>query len=266
MRQTQCEPDTGNSSASEHQLALPSRSHPDLETWIAYYQAGELAEAKEALQQHLSECRQCVELVLALDHFEQTTNEPAAEDGNPVFFEKMAAWGQIQSTLRRRSSRLSLPLAAAASILFALFGWSSLHLQHQRQELDGLHETLVELSAPQANAPIYDLRPGASLRSRQDPATVLEVPETGGFTLILNPLRLSEQETYHLEIRDLAEQLVYRIDHLRRDEFQTFTIIMPPHSLAAGQYLLTLFESGTGPEGTELDTFPIELVRPSNQR
>ena len=258
------DPDIAREPGSPPLLPEPPREHPDLESWIAYFQATDSSEASEELREHLSRCRRCVDLVLALDEFERAARDSAPrEDETISSFEKAAVWSKIRSANRRDPWRL--PLAAAASVLMALFGWSSLQLSQQRGEIQDLRGSLAELTAPQANTPIYDLRPGNKERSRQRPAMVLEVAREAGFTLILNPRKLGEHDHHHLEIRDGAEQLVHRIEQLERDEFQTFTVMMPPDSLEPGRYTLTLYESSRGREGPEVDSFSIELVRPSGQ-
>lgn len=258
------DPDIPRGPGSEPLASESSRTHPDLESWIAYFQATDPSEASEDLRDHLSHCRRCVDLLLALDQFDRAAREPAARDEEGVSsFEKAAVWSKIRSSNQRDPWRL--PLVAAASVLMALLGWSSLQMSQQQEELRSLRGSLDELAAPQANAPIYDLRPGNKQRSRREPATVIEVAREAGFTLILNPRKLGEHDHHHVEIRDAANQLVHDIDQLERDEFQTFTVMMPPGSLEPGRYVLTLFESARGREGPEVDSFPIELVRPSGQ-
>ncbi len=258
------DPENTRRPGSEPIASEPPGEHPDLESWIAYFQATEASEASEELHDHLSRCRRCVDLVLALDQFDRAARDAAPRDDGAISsFEKAAVWSKIRSANRRDPWRL--PLAAAASVLMALFGWSSLQLSQQQTELQGLRGSLVELTAPQANTPIYDLRPGNKQRSLQEPAMVLEVARNAGFTLILNPRKLGEHDQHHLEIHDSAGQLVHRIEQLRRDEFQTFTVMMPPDSLEPGRYTLTLFETSRGREGPEVDSFSIELVRPSGQ-
>lgn len=256
-------------SPSSQRSAPDPTSHPEVDTWIAYH-GGELPEVEERrLRSHLTSCRRCVQLLLDLDGF---VNDPAhhqpANGERTADFERAATWRLVQAShnaatapTRRHPQRSwrswrSTVAAVAATVLLALSGWTVLHQQGELQELR------TSLSSPQANAPIFDLRPGGSLRSLKSPAQRLEVPAGSGFTLIINLIEAGSWATYRARIVDPQNTEVTSVEGLKLDRLDTLTLLMPSRVLPPGLYAVELRGDGQQAETPPLESYSIEIVRP----
>ncbi|HEV7519375.1 MAG TPA: zf-HC2 domain-containing protein [Thermoanaerobaculia bacterium] len=174
-------------------------AHPAVEEIIAYH-AGELpAEPHQALQRHLLGCRDCPELILALDGF---ANLPDGEPGAPPAGID-SAWEEVRRRLaaegwfaggRARPSRWAAPrylLAAAAIVVLASLSFVLLHVPADRQPRIVDH--------PEPGVPLRDLGPAV-----RGPVQEIAVPKTAErFLLAATPEGPSYPE-YRVELRDAS--------------------------------------------------------------
>ena len=242
-----------NEQPSAPNPAPPANSdrHPSVDAWIAYY-SGSVSDREQArMQEHLTRCRRCVDLVLDLEAFA----EPAGEDRRQASeFERAAAWRALQPALRPR--RWPAAAAMAASILVAI---GSLSWAQQRRVIDGLEARAADLARPWANLVIQDLSPSSRQRSAggADATTDLH-PGGGAIALILNLEEPATHRGYEVRILDAGGQEIHRLRGLEASEFDNFYLALPPGSLANGSYELRLF--GLDPGGEELlEIYPIEI-------
>jgi Putative zinc-finger len=134
--------------------------HPTLQELVAY-RAGELSpEGDDRIQEHLTQCRDCAQLLLDLAEFEQYPQPP--EEMGPVDARTEASWQRLRARLREGEERReegepvllprrirvplwrrpALPWALAAGLTFCSVGlWQHSGRQERRIE---------ELSRPQA--------------------------------------------------------------------------------------------------------------------
>lgn len=235
-------------------------THPALDTWIAYHGGG-LPEVQERrLRDHLAGCRHCVHLLLDLDDF--NTHRP--QDSAVSNFSKAATWRLLRDQMRseRPAAMRWLPSRVAAAVLVGALGLSGWGLIQQQSELRELHNRVAALAQPQANAPIFDLRPGGSLRSRQHQAQRLLVPAGSGFTLILNLLETDPAALFRARILDASQQPIATIEGLRPDELHTLTLLIPAGRLAAGSYRVELHVADEAPPNLPVESYSVEIVRP----
>jgi len=233
--------------------------HPQLDTWIAYH-GGELPEVEERrLLNHLTGCRRCVQLLLDLADF---LTVQRSEDSAPADFSKAATWRLLRNRVRPRQPPHRRWLPAAAAVLLGVLGFSGWALVDQQSELRELHSTVAALSQPQANAPIFDLRPGGSLRSRQRDAQRLLVPEGSGFTLILNLLESNPATVFEARILDASSTSVATVDGLKLDELDTLTLLVPAGWLSEGRYAVELRGAANVASTPPLESYSIEIARP----
>lgn len=251
------------------------RSHPPVDAWIDYHAGKTSNKDAEALREHLSRCRLCVDLVLDLDAFAELspTGDATAD------FERAAVWrtvkhgilddqhdGAVEQTERDLGQgnnrgevahhapigrRWLTAAVGTAAMLFAAIGLS----QHSaRTELES---QVAELTRLQPNVEIVDLRPGARERSSRGVDATVEVP-AGNVTLILHLEEDVDYPEYQLRIFDSKETEVDRITDLRISDVGNFSLGLAPGSLAAGDYELQLFGLVEGAE-QRLEIYPIRL-------
>lgn len=221
---------------------------------LAAYHAGELPpEAESRVQDHLVACRECAGLLLDLDGL-----------GDPGFGRDEALpagaadaiWEGVRERLGREEAQV-IPLAArpareipprsprwlqalAASLLVAALGlsfWAA-----------SLYRTVEELSRPQGNAPVLDLR-SLTARGEGDPPPAVEVPADARlFTVILHPPRQTLQDEYRVEIARAGGGTVWSEGGLRPNPFGSLSLILARRDLGSGEFRIRLF--GAGPEST----------------
>lgn len=241
-----------HTSASDRAGDRHSAPHPSLDTWIDYH-AGTLGrEETQRLQGHLAACRKCLDLVLDLDAFADPAGPPTS---GPADFERAAVWRGLEPRLARRGwPRVA---ALAASILLAVFGLSLWN--GQQRALAELETRIVELSSPQADARILDLRPGARERSAGGADSTTELPvDSGPITLVLNLAEPASHDGYELEIVDADGDRAHHFTGLQPSELDNFFLSLPPGSLPAGEYQLVLSGVTDGRRDL-LEIYPVRL-------
>ena len=242
-------------SAPPGPVAEKREGHPPLEDLILYGEGRLQPEAADALREHLSHCPQCVALVLDRQAFDDSV--PLESEGVSDF-ERAAAWRALQTRLPRRSA-WRWQIAVAAAVLAAVLGLST--LEHQRRSIEELRATVTELSSPQANTPIFDLRPGAALRSTTVSTEKLLVPEGSSFTLILNLLQAAPKGPFTARLL-AAGDVVSKVEGLQPDEFDTLTLMIPRDLLIPGSYTVEVWSPADLDAKTPLETYSIEVAHP----
>ena len=242
-----------NDKASTQTLAAAGEphGHPSADSWISYH-AGEMPAAEEErLQQHLTHCRQCLDLVLDLDSFV----EPARPvDAAVSDFEKAAVWRALEGA--RRVSRWPAIGALAASVLLAALGYQA---WRSGVEITELESRIAAISQPQANAVIKDLFPGARQRSSagSDPREEIEASDRS-VVVLLHLAKDTGHSEFEVAISTLDEGEIDRIPGLHMGEMGELSFTLPSEALPPGEYDLQLFGVGDGrPEA--LETYPIRL-------
>jgi hypothetical protein len=150
----------------------------------------------------------------------------------------------------------------AASLLVSILGISGWALNNQQGELEELHDIITSLSQPQANAPIFDLRPGGSLRSRRSNVQRLPIPNGSGFTLILNLIESNPSAIYQARFLNASRFLIATVNGLTPDELGTLTLLVPADWLAEGQYTVELRKADVVGTDPPLESYSIETTRP----
>jgi Putative zinc-finger len=227
--------------------------HPTADELAAYH-AGELPPAEEdAIQEHLLGCRECTDLLLALDELHRP------EEGEPVPAGELdAVWEGLQARLPPREeipAPAPLPFASpasprppsssprwlqalAASLAVGVIGLSFWALS--------LRRTVDELSRPQLNAPVEDLFPGP-VRGGTAAQDVVEIaPGTRFFTLVLPPAREGSFEDYEVEIARAGGPAVWRGRGLRENRYGSFSLTLSRRLVGEGEYRIRLFGIGAG--------------------
>lgn len=231
------------------------QEHPSLDTWIAYHE-DRLPEAEVSkLQEHLIVCRECVDLILEIEGF----NTPPEEDAEGVSdFEKAAVWRTVQPQVAAAAPRPRFPMALAASLLVGVLGLSAWNAVDSHREITSLQQKVSSLTAPQANAAIHDLLPGATRSLRSAGATFEVPPEANQFTLILNLDRDFDHDAYRVRFVDTEGAGVLEVGDLKPID-HTVTIGLGRQSIEPGEYSVELYPS----EGsaTERSTTPAETYR-----
>lgn len=268
------------------------RQHAPAELLLDYAFAQPVAELqRELLERHLAACQQCSE-ELAMARASRQWAETAERATPP----KVA---QFPSSARPRRAQLWQygALAACLALLFALGGWflSARHAQteqarwsaQERQwhaqvaRLEGenrqlqqanqqqlgdqaaeLQARLRELTAPQANVPLFDLYP-RELARRSASATVNEItlPRAARtVTLIFNSQSQSEARAASLAIVNAQGIVVWRAAQLTRQAAGEYTLSLLAEFLPPGRYTFKLEAQQRG-RRVALESFDVRLRR-----
>ncbi|MEM7349748.1 MAG: zf-HC2 domain-containing protein [Acidobacteriota bacterium] len=239
--------------------ADPGAAHPTAEDWIAYYD-GRLADDEQTrLQDHLTQCHRCVELVLDLDRFAEPSQSEPAEVSE---FEQAAVWRALVPSLgiphpepatRHRQTYLAL----AATLLFAVLGFTT--WSQQRSAIGALEARVANLSQPRGNVVIRDLNPHSRQRSAQGAEATTELPaDDRPITLILNLEEPTAHPAHRVRVLDEQGSTIREISGLEPSEFGNFYLALPPGALPAGRYELQLVGLSSGEEDL-LEVYPIAL-------
>lgn len=246
--------------------------HPETERWEAYLQ-GELAADEEGLlAEHLVRCRDCFDLVQAIDAFAAPVTPADLEREPPPGAEVAAAalsrlvLQQVQdapaapsaplpplrapTSARFRSSGSMRALAAVLALaVVGLTGWGL------RQR-----DALARQRAPQVNAQILDLFSGE--RAAAAPK-YQRVARPGPLTIVLHPAE--ERPDYDLVVREAAsgrERFV--LPGLQPDEDLALTLHLP-EGLPPGSYRLEIRPGGDSPQRPPLEEFPLRIEEGSGR-
>jgi len=228
--------------------------HPEAERWSAY-RRGRLAEEEvRLLEEHLVRCRDCFDLLQAIDAFDEgAESEDAAEPGAEVAATALSRlvlqqareapaapasrpWGR-RSRLRRTVSSY---LASAA-----VFALAALGAVAWRQ-----HQDLTRLRAPQANPQIVYLGGGERAASR--PNTALPGP----LTLVL--LLSEDRPAYDLVIREAVDgRAKVALSNVRPNRDLALSLSLPV-GLPPGSYRIEL-RAPAHAEGPPIEEFPLRI-------
>jgi hypothetical protein len=237
----------------------PADAHPTVEEIIAYH-AGELtAERHQALQQHLLLCRDCPDLILALDGFAKL---PEGEvEAAPAGMD--SAWEAVRHQLATegwfaggrgkvvRPWRTLLPprtlLAAAALVVVASLGFFL--LRNDRP----LH--IVEQPPP--GSPQWELAP--AVRGGEPVRTIGNPGSAGGFTLAVSPEGRWSSPEYQVELLGPEGRRLWNDPWRPRSPSTPFYLEVPRGSLPAGEYLLRLAGRGAAPEPPDERRFRLDF-------
>ena len=214
--------------------------HPPPET-LQDYRIGDLGASDEArIQEHLLTCPRCLEDFLA-----QVDDDIAP----PSKFERAAAWRVLRSAVAAsqippRTRGFERWAALFLCAVLATYGaWVNLELKDLRQ--------------PQLNLGILDVLPiqergGAS---RAFSGTVGE----GAVTLVLPFPGQDTFSRYDVEILDSEGKRRWKLSGPLDVDRGTWTLFLPPGSLAPGEYRIRLIGLLSSGERERLEEWPIEV-------
>jgi len=152
---------------------------------------------------------------------------------------------QLAAQVRTLRQESEARVAQAESSARQLQAESSARQQQARSLRQDLERQLAELKQPQINAPTYGLMPLNQRTGEKTAPTVIALPPGARFfTLTLTMENPEPNATYTLEIVDRLKQVARRVEGLKPDENQSFTIILPHDFLKPGEYRLRLFKRG----------------------
>jgi hypothetical protein len=225
--------------------------HPAPEGLAAYHRGTASPEEEERVQEHLAACPECTALLLDIAGLSNPSS------GNAVSqVEVAAAWRVVRGHLRQETAatggigrlgkaapgtrRTLRPpwLHSLAAVLLVAVGLLAYRVV-------GLQQRVGDLSQPQLNAPVLDLRP--SVRAEEVGATVPEVPSQARlFTLVINPIGPVSPGVYEAEIVNAAGKQVWIGRGLEANSFGSFSLALSRQTLCAGEYSLRLFSLAAG--------------------
>ncbi len=228
--------------------------HPTLQELVAY-RAGELSpEGDDRIQEHLTQCRDCAQLLLDLAEFEQFP--PPPEEMAPVDARTEASWKRLRARLGEREEDGEAEQDEVVPALAPLRPWKEVPLWRRPvipwalaaglalcsvglwQHSGRLQSEIGRLSAPRLNVPVEDLSMGETRGAR---------PETpvlrGGGVLVLFPP--ADAAEYEVEV--VAADGAVVIQPLRGPAVdEVLTLSIPSEFLPVGRYSARLYGLGDG--------------------
>ncbi len=257
-------------------------AHPSTEQWLAYRAEQTSSAEREALADHLVDCAECRELVLALGGPDGSANDtldfaaPALEE-----HEQAEIWRGVTEKLGWRAEPRSPSTAAPAPLPFVarprpvrrfVPRASMLALAASLAAVIGLgiytaelRRTVEQLRAPRANPRVIDLSLSPRRGPLEDPEAApnrVEIP-AGGATLILAADPATPLFSDHgVKITPSSGgSALISLRGLVRDAYGSFTIALPHNALPAGRYRLRLFGLERELE-TPIAEYDLEIVSP----
>jgi hypothetical protein len=236
--------------------------HPSPQELVDYHLGVLPSEEADHLQEHLSFCRECSQVVIDLVAF----SGPAEKPLRPAT-DLDREWDRLQDRLQRESGqratrplfgwRLALAVAASLLLVLGLFGWN-LSLRKDLRE------------APRADIAMADLAPerrGVE-RAAEAPVRVRLRPDQARLLLVLNLGDLREFPAYRIELIDPDRGVLWEQSGIPRTDEGTFLLEIPSRMLAPKLYEVRLYGE-TGRASVFLAKYLFEIVRgetPSRDR
>lgn len=247
----------------------PDADHPRIEELVSYH-AGEIAgEEEERLQEHLSLCPECTQLLLDLDGFEKLA---------PPEDKRHRAAADVEGAWQKLTGRLSAePEAAGAGVL--PFQPPPRHGKLRRYVLQPLVAVLTiavvalsfwvatlrrelrALSQPQSAVQVIDLFADEDVRYRREKHEEIVQASRGAETLVLL-LRLVEARifpAYRIELSDNEGNVLWQRDGLQPNEDESFPLTIAGSFFSPGLYEIRLFGS-EGESHELLRSYQIRVV------
>jgi|GEM_PF-826649 len=231
--------------------------HPSPQELVDYHFGLLSPEEADQLQEHLSFCRECAQVVLDLAAF---SRPPAGEPARPAA-DLDREWDRLQGRLRRESGergvrsvsgwRFALALAASLLLVLGLFSWNL-----------SLRKDLREALQPRADIAMADLAPerrGAE-RTAEAPPRVRVRPDQARVLLVLNLGDLREFPVYRIELIDPERGLLWTESSVPRTDEGTFLLEIPARMLESKLYKVRLYGQA-GKASVSLAEYSFEVVR-----
>lgn len=230
--------------------------HPSPDELVDYHLECLAAEEADRIQDHLTLCRECSQVVLDL----AALSHPVPEEGALPAVDRDREWERLEERLAQeagtessrfsRKRRIIWALAASLVAALGLFGWNI-----------ALRKELSETRRPRADIALADLSPEAQgvTRSPEAPTQVHLRPEQGKLLLLLNLGDLREFPIYRMELLDSSERVVWTRSRVPRSEDGIFLLELPSRMLEPKVYRVRLYGEGSG-KSVALASYSFEVV------
>jgi hypothetical protein len=234
----------------------PLTDHPSAQQ-LAHYSLGLHGPEEEGfLQEHLSSCVDCTDVVLGLMDSAQV---PAGTEAlaQPELDQEWARLHPVphppapDQAFRPGGSTTALAwgLAALLVVCAGLLSWAL-----------RLHSDLAHGLGPSAAVVLADLEPERAGGGRgADEAMRLQRPPAGRLVLLLNLGDLRTFPRYRIELTAERGEVLWRTQNVRRSDVGTFVLDLPAERLGPGAYEVRLY--GIGSQGeSRLAVYRFDLV------
>ena len=223
--------------------------HPSPEELVSYHRDELPPSAADAVQEHLTYCRDCASLLLDLPGFFEppdasTAGTDSLDDALNQLREQVETPAVETATLPALPARILadrrslLALAAIGLAAVSLIGW----LDSFRRSRS-LEQQLVEATRPRFGVRIEDIAASGDRSVGADSTTVSIQVESDRTILILNPVENLGYTRYQGRILDQEEHLVASDEMLEPTRFGTFTLALARGFLRPGRYTVEVYGS-----------------------
>lgn len=213
-------------------------NHPDDDVLIAYFTDTLPEKESEVLREHLADCPQCTQTLLALGTMPE--GEPEDYPASPEMLEEgHNIWGK-KLELEKGLAKPTAPLAsyrflqvAASFLLFTSLALAYLLFEKQ---------SVIPPQEPVINIDIQDRLPeNQNSRGPEDPKKELSWPEDKAMVLIFSANKHEPFSDYRLVISLATSRAIWQKDGFRADAFGNFTLALPSRFLSPGDYVFSLY-------------------------
>jgi len=222
--------------------------HPTPQNLVDY-QLGVLpAESVELVQEHLSLCPECAQVVLDLTAF---TSAHASEHALPAA-DLERDWQVVERRLRAEAARADAPPPISRRLIWALAASLALSLGLAVWTFT-LRGALSEARQPRADIARLDLAPAVpgARRNADAPTPIHLRPAQGRLLLLLNLGDLRTFPRYRLELLDATGHVLWADSSVHRNDDGTFLLEIPTRMLRSEAYRVRLYG------GRDIATIPL---------
>lgn len=223
--------------------------HPTPDQLADYSLGVHAPEDEDLIQEHLTLCGECAELVLGLGGLAAAPSDGEEEEASrPLRFDAARKTGAAPRPTG--GGVLRWALAASLVVGAGLLLWGG-----------WLRSELAAARAPSADVVVADLVPvGSTAVQRGGTVPRVEVPAGADrLVLLLNLGEVTSSPRHRIELAGPDGEVVWRAEDVRPDDLGAFVVDLLAATLAPGAYELRLFGVGEGGEAP-LAVYRFELT------
>ena len=250
--------------------------HPDIKELLAYTQNRLSFDQREPLLDHLSQCRHCGDVLLALKSELRPTDPSLIQNLDPEMEKGWAGLEQMLSNPKSdnlekatgiekpdwwRRASTGFALAATFFLMCCIVSWKLYMVVRSStgDESITLASHSEKNAMPSVNTPILILEPLSDIDSLRAEGEVKVLDRGKGLVLQLETDRFENFSAYEITIQDGQKQSIWRGGGLERRPDGSFSLVIPSGFLPPGKFHLTTYGIRED-EPIELEKYLLEII------